>query len=96
MEYKALQPYYKIQREVDRLEQKEVTYERIMYLYEQKIVTEHREFAIGEVFDLSFRKIGSEGGLLYLHTSRGVYSYTVKENPKAFIEIVRNHLLLMQ
>jgi hypothetical protein len=89
MKWKALQPYYKVQREVTSGEQKTVVSNREMYLYENKIVTRHREFPIHTVFDMSFRKIGSEGGLLYLHTSSGVYPYTVKDDPNPFIEVFK-------
>ncbi|WP_106765850.1 hypothetical protein [Paenibacillus faecalis] len=90
MEYLAVQPYYKIQREVGSTEQ--VTYEddRMLYLYHDKIVTHYREFSIADVFDLSYRQMGDTGGFLYLHTKFGVYSYTVKEDPSSFIETFKN------
>ncbi|UNK16467.1 hypothetical protein MNQ98_18390 [Paenibacillus sp. N3/727] len=90
MEWLAVQPYYKIQREVGSTEQ--VMYEdhRTLYLYRDKIVTHYREFPIVDVFDLSFRQMGDVGGFLYLHTKLGVYSYTVKEDPSGFIEAFKS------
>lgn len=61
-----------------------------MYLYGDKIVTRYREFPIQEVFDMSYRKLGGEGGILYLHTKQGVYSYMVKAEPADFIEAFKN------
>lgn len=90
MKQLAVQPYYKVQREVSGTEQ--VTYEddRNLYLYRDKIVTHYREFPIGDVFDMSFRPMGESGGLLYLHTKYGVYSYLVKEVPDDFIRAYRD------
>ncbi|EHB67014.1 MULTISPECIES: hypothetical protein [Paenibacillus] len=86
MNWIAVQPYYKINRVVDGIEQRTEEQRRKMYLYEDRIVTKYRVFPLGQVFDLSYRTIGGEGGFLYLHTQQGVYSYTVKEDPRTFIE----------
>ncbi|WP_054955345.1 hypothetical protein [Paenibacillus dakarensis] len=90
MELLAVQPYYKIQREVASTEQ--IAYEdhRSLYLYRDKIITQYREFPIGDVFDVSFRQVGDQGGFLYLHTKLGVYSYTVKESPEKFIKTFKS------
>ncbi|WP_145048487.1 hypothetical protein [Paenibacillus xylanexedens] len=85
----AVLPYYKIQRELTGLAQEIVSSDRSMILYEDKIVTQYREFKITEVFDMSFRRMGNEGGFFYLHTSTGVYPYIVKIDPKPFIQKFR-------
>jgi hypothetical protein len=90
MELIAVHPYYKIKREINSLEQKKVEQERHIYLYKTKVVTQYREFTIKDVFDMSYRMIGHEGGFLYLHTSKGVYSYKVKTDPKEFITAFHN------
>lgn len=82
----AVLPYYKIQRELTGLAQEIVSSDRSMILYADKIVTQYREFRITEVFDMSFRRMGNEGGFFYLHTSTGVYPYMVKIDPKPFIQ----------
>ncbi|GIO26611.1 hypothetical protein [Ornithinibacillus bavariensis] len=93
MELLAEQEYVKIERKVDSLEQVDLEHWRYLRLYKSKITSEHREFPIQEVLDMSFREIGSKGvGLLYLHTIRGVYSYTVKSSPKQFIETYKRHV----
>lgn len=81
----AEQQYVKVQREVNSIEQKNIEYERVLYLYNDKIVTQHREFPIEEVLDISYRTFGKDGGLLYLHTVGGLFTYTVKESPQKFI-----------
>lgn len=90
--YIAKQPYIKIIRELNSTNQKEIEDHRYIYLHKNKMVTEHREFLLTDVMDLSFRKIGKEGGLLFIHTNHGVYSYTVTSSPISFIKICKNLL----
>ncbi|GFZ83654.1 hypothetical protein GCM10010978_25180 [Compostibacillus humi] len=82
----ATQTYIKVERRVDGLEQHDVTEERTMFLYPDKIVTKYHEFPIKEVLDISYRIIGGKGGLLYLHTLRGVYPFIVQSSPERFVE----------
>ncbi|MGQ8875143.1 hypothetical protein [Paenibacillus sp. TSA_86.1] len=82
----AVLPYYRVQREVTALSQEIEMNARTMTLYSDRIVTKYREFMITEVFDMSFRRMGQEGGFFYLHTSTGVYPYMVEIDPKPFIQ----------
>lgn len=86
MDLIAVQPYIKVEREVNSIEQVKIEDERNIYLYNDKIVTKHRAFAIQDVLDMSYRQFGGDGGLLYMHTNGGLYSYTVKSSPQKFIE----------
>lgn len=86
MKWIAAHPYYKVEREVTGTEQRTVVHDRLMYLYGNKIITQYREFPIEEVFDISYRQMGIEGGLLYLHTKQGVFSYTINSDPVDFIK----------
>lgn len=86
MNWIAVQSYFKVERKITSLEQLTVVEDRLMYLYKERIVTKHREFPILDVFDLSYKQIGGEGGLLYLHTRQGVFSYTIKDHPQFFID----------
>lgn len=82
----AMQPYQKVIREFDRISQQIRVEDREMVLYEEKIQTQHREFSIDQVWDITFRKMGSSGeGLMYLHTTKGVFPYTVSDHPESFI-----------
>lgn len=87
----AVQPYIKVKREVNSIAQRNIEDERNLYLYSDKIVTKHRTFEIQDVLDISYRTIGGEGGLLYLHTIGGLYSYTVKTSPQEFIDAFKEH-----
>ncbi|OZU89371.1 hypothetical protein CIL03_06550 [Virgibacillus indicus] len=88
----AEQPYIKVKREVSSIEQREIELRRTIYLYDEKVVTEHREFPIKDLLDMSYRLIGGTGGLLYLHTSKGVFSYTVKSSPEQFVKAYRDYV----
>lgn len=81
----AQQPYVKIERQVTTNKQIAIEHSRIIYLYEEKVVTQNREFPISIVTDLSYREIANQGGILYLHTMRGLYTYQVKSSPEIFI-----------
>lgn len=88
----AIQPYYKMIREVSSLRQRNRKDHREIRLYKQKITTKYRQFKIEDVQDMSFRPIGGEGGLFYLHTIKGVFSYHVEESPKQFITIFKEKI----
>jgi hypothetical protein len=93
VEVLAKQEYIKVERIVNSLEQVDMEHKRYLSLYKDKVTSYHREFPIKEVLDMSYRQIGGEGaGLLYLHTTRGVYSYTVKSSPMHFIEYFKDHV----
>ncbi|WP_042221159.1 hypothetical protein [Oceanobacillus manasiensis] len=87
----ATQTYFKVERKVTSIEQIDIEHERVLTLYDEKITTQNREFLMKDIMDMSYREIGDGGGLLYLHTSQGIYSYTVKESPMAFIEVYRSY-----
>ncbi|WP_077624015.1 hypothetical protein [Sediminibacillus massiliensis] len=82
----ASHPYIKVERHVTGLEQKQIEHERYIHLYRDKVVTKYHEFPLSQVMDMSYRSIGNKGGLLYLHTNKGVYTYPVKSTPRKFID----------
>ena len=85
----AQHPYIKTERKVTSIEQFEIEHDRIIYLYNDKVVTQNREFPIKDVMDFSYREIANQGGILYLHTLQGVFTYIVKSSPEAFITAYR-------
>ncbi len=92
MQVLATHPYYKVQRHVSSTEQKDIEEERELILYKDKICSQYREFPIQKVFDISYRMIGQDVGFLYLHTSKGVYSYKIKSTPKQFIDAYKREI----
>lgn len=91
MDYIASQPYIKIERVVTSTEQIDTEHARTLYLYSDRIVTKHREFPIEEVINVSYRKNNQENGLLYIHTSSGLFSYTIKSTPEHFLKTYEDH-----
>lgn len=87
----AQHPYIKVERKVTSIAQYEIEHDRIIYLYNEKVVTQHREFPMEQVMDFSYRAIANEGGILYLHTLQGVFTYNVKSSPEAFITAYKAH-----
>lgn len=86
MEWIAEQSYYKVVRIMTGLEQQTVKQQRLMHLYPERIQTKYRSFPLHEVHDLSFRTLSGGGGILYVHTNHGVYSYTVSQDPHVFLQ----------
>jgi len=91
MQVLATQSYSKIVREVTRLGKEEVEEARTMYLYPNQLVTKYHQFPIENILDMSFRKVGTSGGLLYVHTISGVFPYTVAASPEEFIRVFKEH-----
>lgn len=92
MDYIASQAYIKIEREVTSTQQIDIEHQRTLYLYSDRIVTKHREFPLEEVINVSYRKTNQINGLLYIHTSSGLFSYTIKTPPDIFLQAYEDHL----
>lgn len=91
MDLIAQHPYIKTERKVTSTGKYEIEDQRHIYLYKDKVVTEHREFPIEYVMDFSYREVANQGGLLYLHAAQGVFSYVVKTSPANFIKAYQEH-----
>ncbi|MDF0727388.1 hypothetical protein PY093_11890 [Cytobacillus sp. S13-E01] len=81
----ATQKYTIVTRVIESNQQKYIEEEKYLYLYLDRIVSTSHHFLLSDVFDMSYKKISAVVGFLYLHTNQGVFSYTVKTNPKPFI-----------
>ncbi|WP_010175908.1 hypothetical protein [Bacillus coahuilensis] len=55
-------------------------------LLEWGISTHDQTFSILEVLDISYRSFSNHGGILYLHTTKGLFPFHIKESPEPFIE----------
>src|SRR5690625_3371760 len=86
----AKHSYFQVTREVKRLEKSVIKYQHELKLYQNKLTTRHREFSIEELLDVSPRQKGKEGGLILIHTTSGLFSYTVEEINENFIHSVNN------
>lgn len=91
MSWIAEQSYYKVERIMTGIDMKTVKEPRRMLLYAERLQTMRRNFMLDDVYDLSFRPMGDEGGILYVHTDHGVYAYTVPDDPAPFIQAFKRH-----
>ncbi len=89
----ARQAYYKVERVVTADNLETVIHQRSLCLYPTRIVSAYREFLIEEIFDISFRDLGEGHGVLYLHTTQGVFPYTVETAAELFIDEVKRRIL---
>lgn len=85
----ATQDYVKVERQLTSITQEDIELPRTIKLYPDRVQTEYREFRLEDITDISYRRFGSFRGLLYLHTTGGVFSYTVKTDTEAFVEAVK-------
>ncbi len=49
------------------------------------VKTSFQEFLLNDVHDVSYKGFSSREGILYLHTSQGVFPFQVRECPQSFI-----------
>lgn len=84
------QPFVKVIREIEGIEQKYIEKEYNLYLYETKIITPVKTFHLKDVLDVSFRNTTEKYGTLYLHTNQGVFPYYVCSNPETFIKLLKS------
>lgn len=86
----AKHPYIKVIREVTGLEKTETKDNRELKLYQTKLTTRHREFLIEDLKVVATRKIGEDGGLIFIHTTSGLFTYTVETIDQKFVHTVNN------
>lgn len=78
--------YIEIERKIDfyyQMQQIENQYE--LQLNMEGIITAQHRFELRHVHDISHKSFSFGGGILYLHTNQGVFSYKIEDNPTPFI-----------
>lgn len=86
VEILAYLPYMKVIRTIEDNHQYHKEEEHKIILSSERIQTSFDTFLLEEVLDISYRVLSQEMGLLYLHTIRGMYSFTVRTSPHLFIK----------
>jgi hypothetical protein len=83
--------YTIVEREIDYYYQmqKYETHHELM-ITPQVVTSANKEFTIQDVSDVSYKPFSSEAGILYLHTTQGVFPFNIHSNPQAFIETFRS------
>lgn len=79
--------YIEIERQIDfYFQMKQVEKQFELQLTMEGIITERHKFKLQHVYDVSHKPFSFGGGLLYLHTNQGVFSFQIQENPSNFIQ----------
>ncbi|RSD25426.1 hypothetical protein [Mesobacillus subterraneus] len=79
--------YLRVKRKIEDNEQVYEEYEEEIQVYADRITTASDHFDIKDVLDITFKTMSGDRGFLYLHTTRGVYSYFTNANPEQLMEI---------
>ncbi|SFE27495.1 hypothetical protein [Alteribacillus iranensis] len=79
---------------IEWLGKKVVEQEDWLYLYQDYIASPEYHYPLHDVFDISYKWQPGQIGYLYLHTSSGVRTFYIKNDPSLFIEYFKkgNHL----
>ena len=80
-----IQPYFTVIRKIIDGSQVIIHEEQLLKMYEDKIITAVTTFEICDIYDMSYRKLTKELGILYIHTNKGLFPFKVKEEPNCFI-----------
>ncbi|SFJ61931.1 hypothetical protein SAMN04487936_10389 [Halobacillus dabanensis] len=85
-------PIFEKTRIIENNQQHYLEHERKLKLFEEEIVAPNETFLLLDVRDVSYKSFSESYGFLYLHTSRGVRAFMVKEEPKEWMEELRTRL----
>lgn len=81
--------YLKVDRRIKDNEQVYQEYEEIIRVYDDRITTASDIFFIRDILDITFKKMSGMKGFLYLHTTRGVYSFFTNARPDRLIKVYK-------
>lgn len=79
--------YLKVDRRIEDNEQVYEENEQYIRMYHDRITTASDIFYLGDILDISFKKMSGMKGFLYLHTTRGVYSYFTHAKPDRLLKV---------
>ena len=89
MQLLAIQKCIEIKQEVTPIEKRIVEYSYEMELYDEEIVVKEVHYSVTNIFDISYRidenSQTKKIGYIYLHTSHGVRTFFIKDEPSQFI-----------
>lgn len=77
--------YLKVNRRIVDNEQIYEENEQFITMYHDRITTASDIFYIHDILDITFKNMSGMKGFLYLHTTRGVYSFYTNAKPDRLI-----------
>lgn len=81
--------YWKVDRKIEDNEQVYEENEQFIRMYHDRITTASDIFHLRDILDITFKNMSGRTGFLYLHTTRGVYSFCTDAKPDKLIEIYK-------
>ncbi|MEI4770227.1 hypothetical protein WAX74_11335 [Psychrobacillus sp. FJAT-51614] len=83
--------YIEIERQIDfYFQQKQIELQYELHLSMEGIKSARHQFELQHVHDVSHKSFSFGGGILYLHTNQGVFSYKIQEDPNPFIQTFKS------
>ncbi|BAB04973.1 hypothetical protein P4637_14530 [Halalkalibacterium halodurans] len=86
MDCLASQRYVLIRQEIGWIEKRTIEETFEMHLFPDQLVTSSETFPLKQILDISYRKSEEDMGYLYLHTTSGVRTFIIKDDPKPFVQ----------
>lgn len=83
----ASHPYIIVTRQILENKQFYIENEQFLHLYENGIVSHTDQFALHDIWDLSYKASNVQSSFLYLHTNRGLFAFHVRKDPNDFISL---------
>lgn len=83
--------YIEIERKIDfYFQMQQIEIQHKLQLNSEKIISTSHQFELSNVHDISHKTFSFGGGILYLHTNQGVFSYNIQVNPATFIHAFKS------
>ena len=84
--------YSRTEKYIENFVQKNSRHIFTLSLYSYKIESETHTFQLEHIIDISYKPFSKSGGLLYLHTTQGVFTFIIENDPKVFMNAVKDLL----
>jgi hypothetical protein len=81
--------YIKVNRTIKNNSQIFSENEEFIKIYKDRVTTATEDFDLKDILDISFKYMSGTKGILYLHTTRGLYAFVTNIPPTRLIQIFR-------
>lgn len=81
----SMLPCVDTERSIEAGQIKMVQKEYELRLYKDTLIASTTEYALANVWDVSYKSFSEQTSLLYLHTHRGVHAYKTHVDPDHFV-----------
>lgn len=81
--------YLRVDRRIVENEQVYEENEQFIRMYHDRVTTDSDIFYLQDILDITFKSMSGMKGFLYLHTTRGVYSYFTLMKPDHLLKVYK-------